>query len=67
LGSYYAPAEFTEKLFEAIVGIEMKITKLVGKWKVSQNQSLENKISVIKGLQDNQKEEMADLVKKNES
>jgi transcriptional regulator len=61
-----APSEFTEKLFESIVGIEMKITKLLGKWKVSQNQPLENQLSVIKGLKDNQQQEMADLIKKNE-
>jgi Putative FMN-binding domain len=61
-----APVEFTEKLFESIVGIEMKITKLVGKWKVGQNQPLENQLSVIKGLKDNQQQEMADLIKKNE-
>ena len=61
-----APTEFTEKLLESIVGIEMKITKLVGKWKVSQNQPPKNKISVIKGLKDNNQQEMADLVKKNE-
>jgi transcriptional regulator len=61
-----APVEFTEKLLESIVGIEMKITKLLGKWKVSQNQPLKNKISVIEGLKDNQQQEMADLVSKNE-
>jgi transcriptional regulator len=61
-----APTEFTEKLLESIVGIEMKITKLLGKWKVSQNQPVQNKSSVIKGLKDNQRQEMADLVKKNE-
>ena len=43
----------------------MKITKLVGKWKVSQNQPLENQLSVIKGLK-YQQQEMADLIKKNE-
>jgi transcriptional regulator len=61
-----APTEFTEKLLESIVGIEMKITKLVGKWKVSQNQPLKNQISVIKGLKDKQQQDMADLVGKNE-
>jgi transcriptional regulator len=60
------PTEFTEKLLESIVGIQMKITKLVGKWKVSQNQPLKNKISVIEGLRDNKQQEMAGLVKKNE-
>ncbi|MEQ1545038.1 FMN-binding negative transcriptional regulator [Methyloglobulus sp.] len=61
-----APTEFTEKLFESIVGIEMKITKLLGKWKVSQNQPMQNKVSVIKGLKDKQQQDMADLVGKNE-
>lgn len=45
-----APVEFTEKLLESIVGIEMKITKLIGKWKVSQNQPPQNRNSVIAGL-----------------
>ncbi len=60
------PIKFTEKLLESIVGIELKITKLLGKWKVSQNQPVQNKISVIKGLKDNQQQEMVNLVNKNE-
>ena len=45
-----APHDFTEKLIEAIVGIEMVITRLSGKWKVSQNQPPQNQASVIQGL-----------------
>ncbi|MFZ2406065.1 MAG: FMN-binding negative transcriptional regulator [Methylobacter sp.] len=45
-----APEEFTEKLLEAAVGIEMVITRLTGKWKVSQNQPPQNRRSVIQGL-----------------
>ncbi|MBS3953689.1 MAG: transcriptional regulator [Methylobacter sp.] len=45
-----APDDFTEKLIEAIVGIEMIITRLSGKWKVSQNQPPQNQASVIQGL-----------------
>jgi transcriptional regulator len=45
-----APREFTDKLIEAIVGIEIVITKLSGKWKVSQNQPPQNQASVIEGL-----------------
>lgn len=45
-----APYEFTEKLIGAIVGIEITITKLSGKWKVSQNQPERNRASVISGL-----------------
>ena len=45
-----APVDFTEKLIEALVGIEMVITRLSGKWKVSQNQPPQNQRSVIQGL-----------------
>ncbi|NOU23339.1 MAG: FMN-binding negative transcriptional regulator [Methyloglobulus sp.] len=61
------PTEFTEKLLESIVGIEMKITKLLGKWKVSQNQPVQNRNGVIQGLNANNQvgaTKMAALVKK---
>ncbi len=45
-----APADFTEKLIGAIVGIEIGITRLSGKWKVSQNQPAENQAGVVRGL-----------------
>lgn len=45
-----APNEFTERLMTAIVGVEMIITKLQGKWKVSQNQPSQNQASVVVGL-----------------
>lgn len=45
-----APREFTEKLIGSIVGIEMVISRLSGKWKVSQNQPQQNQASVIAGL-----------------
>lgn len=45
-----APIEFTEKLIAQIVGIEIEVTRLQGKWKVSQNQPSQNQNSVIDGL-----------------
>lgn len=45
-----APNEFTERLMTAIVGVEMVITRLQGKWKVSQNQPPQNQASVVAGL-----------------
>jgi transcriptional regulator len=45
-----APYDFTEKLIGNIIGIEMIISRLSGKWKVSQNQPQQNKTSVIEGL-----------------
>ncbi|MCK9397447.1 MAG: FMN-binding negative transcriptional regulator [Methylobacter sp.] len=45
-----APDDFTEKLVGAVIGIEMVIARLSGKWKVSQNQPPQNQGSVIQGL-----------------
>ena len=42
-----APAEYIEKMLGAIVGIEITINRLLGKWKVSQNQPAENQASLI--------------------
>jgi transcriptional regulator len=52
-----APAEFIEKQLAGIVGIEIPIAKLVGKWKVSQNRPRADRGGVVEGLR-----EMADLV-----
>ena len=57
-----APHEFTEKLLGSIVGIELVITRLSGKWKVSQNQPPCNHTSVIEGLDTSGQEDMAALV-----
>jgi transcriptional regulator len=46
-----APVEFTNKMMGAIVGIEILITKLIGKWKVSQNQPAINRAGVVEGLE----------------
>lgn len=45
-----APGDFLEKLLPQIVGIEIPITRLVGKWKVSQNRSPEDRAGVVEGL-----------------
>jgi transcriptional regulator len=45
-----APPEFAKNLLGAIVGIEISISRLAGKWKVSQNQLEENQSSVIQAL-----------------
>ncbi|MDO9105922.1 MAG: FMN-binding negative transcriptional regulator [Methylovulum sp.] len=57
-----APHDFTDKLIEQIVGIEIGVTRMLGKWKVSQNQPAENQDSVIQGLNKSGKAEMAGLV-----
>jgi len=60
-----APREYIEKMMTAIVGVEIVITKLLGKWKVSQNQPTQNQASLISALKTNglpESEAMALLV-----
>jgi transcriptional regulator len=45
-----APADFIDKMATAVVGIEMKIERLVGKWKASQNRSMPDREGVVNGL-----------------
>ena len=45
-----APSDFIEKMIGGVVGIEIDITRLSGKWKASQNQPAENQAGVIEGL-----------------
>ena len=45
-----APADFVETLLKAIVGIEIPVTSLVGKWKVGQNRSAADRAGVAAGL-----------------
>jgi transcriptional regulator len=45
-----APDDYIDKMLEHIVGIEIPITALVGKWKVGQNLPEENKRSLLQGL-----------------
>src|SRR5580765_1173590 len=62
-----APDDYMERQISAIVGIEIPIDKLVGKWKVSQNRTLPDKLGVIAGLlgrNDARSKEMAALVSK---
>jgi transcriptional regulator len=45
-----APRAFIDQLLNAIVGIEIPIERLQGKWKVSQNRSQQDQISILAGL-----------------
>jgi transcriptional regulator len=46
-----APEEYTGRLIGGLVGLELTITRLSGKWKVSQNQPAVNQTGVVQGLQ----------------
>ncbi|MBC8073291.1 MAG: FMN-binding negative transcriptional regulator, partial [Deltaproteobacteria bacterium] len=45
-----APASYIDGLLQAIVGIEIPITRFEGKWKVSQNRSVADRAGVAAGL-----------------
>jgi len=45
-----APPDFIGRMIESIVGFEIVISRLKGKWKVSQNQPAANRASVIDKL-----------------
>ena len=57
-----APQEFIDRLQEAVVGIEITVTDIQGKYKLSQNQSADNKNGIHEGLSETQ-HPMADLIK----
>lgn len=62
-----APDDFIEKQLKAIVGIEIPIVRLDGKWKVSQNREPADRAGVVSGLRaapDGVSQSMADLVAK---
>ena len=46
-----APADYVEKLLGAIVGVEIPVTRMLGKWKFSQNRSTADRQGVISGLE----------------
>jgi len=59
-----APRDYIEAQMKNIVGIEIEITALEGKWKVSQNQPEANRRSVAAEFsEDERTREMADLVR----
>jgi transcriptional regulator len=45
-----APAEFIRAHLKGIVGFELPIAKLEGKWKMSQNRPAEDRAGVVQGL-----------------
>ena len=47
-----APDDYIAQTMKAIVGIEIPIDTLAGKWKVSQNQPAANREGVLRGLAD---------------
>jgi transcriptional regulator len=62
-----APEDFIEAHVGAIVGIEIRLTRLAGKWKVSQNRPAADRTGVVSGLRETDAADaqaMADAVEK---
>lgn len=47
-----APADYLQQMLGAIVGIEITIERLVGKWKLSQNRSEADRLGAAAGVDD---------------
>lgn len=65
-----APPDYIDTMLKAIVGIEIPITAVVGKWKTSQNRPLADKLGTIAGLHergDANSRQMAALVQRHVS
>ncbi|MDR3469200.1 MAG: FMN-binding negative transcriptional regulator [Xanthobacteraceae bacterium] len=57
-----APEEFVAAQIRAIVGVEIPIARIEGKWKVSQNRPEQDRRSVVAGLSQDGDDVMAGLV-----
>ena len=60
-----APADFIARQLKGLIGFEITLTSLDGKWKVSQNRTEADRAGVVAGLRDagaGRNEAMADLV-----
>lgn len=65
-----APADYIDKQVGAVIGLEIPITRLMGKWKVSQNRSPDDRAGVVEGLlRDTQRsaQVMADMVRQSKN
>jgi transcriptional regulator len=61
-----APESFIEMQIKAIVGLEIEITDIAGKWKASQNRPVADRVGVVAGLEalgDEASREMASIVR----
>ncbi len=60
-----APLDYVQQMLRAIVGIEIAVDSLVGKWKISQNRAEPDRLGVASGLQSGSEEAraMASLVR----
>jgi transcriptional regulator len=58
-----APAGYIETMLKQIVGVELTLTRLEGKWKASQNRNPADRRGVAEGLEREGNQAMARLVR----
>jgi transcriptional regulator len=58
-----APPDYLDGMLKGIVGVELTITRIEGKWKASQNRDEPDRRGVEEGLRAEGQQEMADLVR----
>jgi transcriptional regulator len=57
-----APPDFIDVMLKGIVGFALPLTRLEGKWKMSQNRPAEDRAGVVEGLTEQGREEVAALI-----
>lgn len=57
-----APEDFMAQQLKAIVGVEITITTLEGKWKMSQNRNAADRAGVVQGLSADGEAELSEIV-----
>jgi transcriptional regulator len=58
-----APSAYIDGLLKAIVGVEIPIAKLIGKWKASQNRSETDRRGVVAGLLESDVSELHEMAR----
>jgi transcriptional regulator len=58
-----APEDYIASMVRRIIGFRLTITRLEGKWKMSQNRPLEDRIGTANGLEEESKADIAALVR----
>jgi transcriptional regulator len=57
-----APADFVQGMLNGITGLELTITRLEGKWKMSQNRPVSERPGIVEGLREDGRPDLADAV-----
>jgi transcriptional regulator len=56
-----APSDYLDQMIDKIVGIEIPVDRMTGKWKMSQNKTAEERAGVVRGLSEIGSPDTADV------